>query len=125
MRRAAVLKVLAAATIPAFAFAAYGGGDVFAGGRQQAVPGFIWLALAALASGYAAKLLAPMSLLGHFWRWGAPLSGLLAAPYIMRLLFLNKARRASAAAPKPPPASPYALPARMAVALAAAARARK
>jgi hypothetical protein len=83
------------------------------------------LAALALATAAAIELARPLALFGLHGRLGAWLLTALAG----LLVFLEIARawssRAAKPAPKPAPPRPYALPARVAVALQAAARARR
>jgi hypothetical protein len=131
MRRAAELRIAAGLAFVAFALTAYALRNLLLGAPLQAAHGLGWLVIAAMASGWAAKLTAPVSLFGLKARLSAPLILAFVAPYCLRFKIWDAiasrlpGRRPEAPAPKRPPASPYALPARVAVALAAAARARK
>ncbi len=98
-----------------------------AGAHRSAI---LWLAVAGLATAGAAKLAGSGAGLTQHWRLSAPLFPPFAAPTLFRFAFWGEladrlSLRRAEPPPPPPPASPYALPARVAVALAAAARARK
>jgi hypothetical protein len=130
MRRSAVLRIAAGLAFAAFALTARADPVLFPGAHPPAAHGLGWLVVA-MASRFAAKLIAPVSLFGLKAQLGAPLFLAFVAPYFLRVRIWDavashlKGRRIESPAPKRPPASPYALPARVAVALAAAARARK
>ena len=93
--------------------------------HRQAGSGSGFLAALALAAAAAIELARPLALFGLHGRLGAwlltALTGLLVGLEIVRV---HRSRPAKAA-PKPAPPRPYALPARVAVALQAAARARR
>ena len=133
MRRLEILKAVVVLWFFGFALTAFLCPQLFLGGRPLATHGLASVAVAALASGCVAKLTAPISLFGAHARLTTPLVLAVALPYFLRLAYLDAAahgwldrlRRQSPPAPPQAPASPYALPARVAVALAAAARARK
>ena len=86
----------------------------------------LWAILGWPAAGLAGKLALPAACLGVCVGIAAPVFMLLAlALVLLRLRSDLVARRALPPAAPPPPDAPYALPARVAVALAAAARARR
>jgi len=84
------------------------------------------LAGLALAAALAIELARPLALFGLHGRLGAwlltALAGLLG---ILEVVRVRRMRAAAKLAAKPAPPRPYALPARVAVALQAAARARR
>jgi hypothetical protein len=135
MRRFEVLRAAVILWFFGFALTAFLYPQLFLGGRPPVAHSIASVAGAVLASGCAATLSAPVSLFGQHWRLTAPLVLAFAAPYFLRLLYLDAVARgwtdrlwggrAPTLAPAQPPPSPYALPSRVAVALAAAARARK
>ena len=93
--------------------------------HRQAGGGSGLLAGLALAAAAAIELARPLALFGVHGRLGAwlltALAGLLALLEFLRFRRLRAAKPAA----KPAPPRPYALPARVAVALQAAARARR
>jgi hypothetical protein len=109
--------------------------SAIAGVHARAHGGAFWLIVSVLASGMAAKLTFPVTLFGARFEIGAPAFALLALPIFVRFVVRDAFARAAfswvvwrsepAAPPAPPRGAPYALPSRVAVALAAAARARK
>jgi hypothetical protein len=92
--------------------------------HRQAGGGFGLVAALALAAAAVIELARPLALLGLHGRLGAWL--LMGFVGLLGLLELVRVRNLRAqAATKPQPPRPYALPARVAVALQAAARARR
>jgi len=94
--------------------------------HRQAGGGSGLLAAFALGAAAAIELARPLALFGLHGRLGAWLLAALAG--LLVILEVVRARRSRAAkrpAPKPARPRPYALPARVAVALQAAARARR
>jgi len=97
--------------------------------HREASGGSGLIAALALAAAVAIELARPMAIFGLHGRLGVwllmALAGLLTLLEIMRLRRTRADKLAAKPAPKPAPPRPYALPARVAVALQAAARARK
>ncbi len=134
MRLASRLRPLIPIAFFGFAGLAYLDPGLFAVAHARAREGALWMTLSFLAAGCAAKMTLPLSLFGWQARISAPLFLLLATPYFLRFLIWREVARGLSAwlftaPPDPPPApaksTPYALPARVAVALQAAARARR
>jgi hypothetical protein len=134
MRLAAPLRTLAALSFFAFASVAYADPALFRFVHQRAAEGAVWLTLSFLAAGCAARLTLPVSLFGWQGHVSAPLFLALAAPCFLRFMAWRALANTLAGglrprpptpAPARPAAGPYALPARVAVALEAAARARR
>ena len=97
--------------------------------HREASGGSGLIAALALATAAAIELARPMAIFGLHGRLGVwllvALTGLLTLLEIVRVQRARAAKLAPKPAPKPVPPRPYALPARVAVALQAAARARK
>ncbi len=107
MRRVAILKIAAVLGAFAFAFSAYAEPHLVVDAHRGAV---FSLALAMLASGFAAKLTVPVALFGWHGRMSAPLALPVAVSIILRFAFwgalgsaladrLSRRARESAAAP--------------------------
>jgi hypothetical protein len=141
MRLAFVFRTLAALAFIALVLVACFEPGAFAVVRDRASHSAVWLALGLIAAAFGAKLTLAVPAFGAKAHITAPLLLTLAAPYLLRATVLNATTlksfglrlRTSAAAfarPKTNPVVhnsdiPAALPARVATALAAAARARR
>lgn len=118
MRRAALPGILGLVS-----FVAVGCVALLVQAREQEPGGL--LAALALAAALAIELARPLALFGLHGRLGAwLLTALVALSLLLEIVRLRRPRAAKPA-PKQAPPRPYALPARVAVALQAAARARK
>jgi len=139
MSRASVFKTFAFAAFVALGLIACFEPRAFALIRLRASENALWLVLSLATAAVSAKLTLAVPAFGANAHVSTPLLLLLAAPYALRaalwksgaLNFASRKRFGSAApsapnAAKPgyPPGVPAALPPRVAVALAAAARAR-
>ncbi len=135
MRRASVLKALALVVLIALALAAFFEPHAFALIRLRASENALLLVLSLITAAIGAKLTLAVPAFGENLHISMPLLLTFAAPYLLRAslwksgalsLVLRNRRRSGASKPaKPahPPGVP-AVPTRIAVALAAAARAR-
>ena len=127
-------QTLFLAAFVAFTLVAFVEPAAFAGLRERAGEGGVWLALSLLAAGCGASLTLSAPALGAHAHVSVPLFLALAAPYALRLIALDAvlkwlSRPAPPADPAPTPrvypeGAPAALPHRVAVALLAASRAR-
>lgn len=93
--------------------------------HRQAGGGSGMLAAFALGAAAAVELTRPLALFGLHGRLGAWLLTALAGLLVFLEIVRTRRSRAAKPAPRPAPPRPYALPARVAVALQAAARARR
>ena len=141
MRLALVVKIAAVVVLVAFVSTAFFDASAFAFLRDPPSQNPLWLLMSLLAAGCSAKLTVAVPEFGSNAHLSAPLFAALAAPYFLRFVawdlglrtFTARFRAQPPPAPavtkaslRPyPPGAPAALPARVAVALAAAARARK
>jgi hypothetical protein len=125
MRPVQALRMGVGLGFVSFATAAFFFPSAFDGVHARAQANAIWMVLSLVASACAAKLTVPVAFFGLRAEVAAPIFLLLALPYFVRLLIFDIVARAlasrlsSSAAPRVAPRS------RAAVALAAAARARR
>jgi hypothetical protein len=125
MRRAALLRTLGLLCCLALAAIAFAAPRFLALAREGETCGAGCLAAAVLATGLAIKVAGPLSIFGLHGRLGGSLLAAVSALFLAWGAVRGRFPKAAEPAPTPAKPRPYALPARVAVALEAAARARR